>query len=269
MDSIKVNDSNCQAPRVRLVPDLSACAFKAKLTLPLCLWYRLRSLDTEGHGFLNIQVAIEGLAMVFGYTRARAYRQLNMGEGVFWDRLHSNGRTTIKIYGLKKVCEYFSTFLPNTARFYDIPADKFIGVKQSRLRLWESWHKPEGLVSHPISRDSIEDYTGVNRRQQKRYDTESEVKRTANFRPRCVQKRLPNSYHHKQYPGSRGMLARVRRELKSFKGEEAIGPRRYFATIKKLLHTGDRCDVCYTLIRNNKRQIKGRLEWNPIVAMPV
>lgn len=261
--------------QVRLVADLSAAAFKFKLTKELAMWHCLRSLNLTGSGYLFLDEALAGLQDNFNYSSRTMARVLSLGEGVFWARVQTKAGRRIEIKGLKAVCERFKTLLPSLTRFYDVPAQQFRGLRQQRLRMWESLHKPEGMPAHPISRDTLEDYTGVQRRQQKRYDRDSELKRIANFRPGCEQPRLPNSYRHKQFPGHRGMLARVRRELRSSADggkqllAEAFNPRRYFDSIRALMRNRNRADFSYVLIGSGRRQIKGRLEWKPVYTLAI
>ena len=270
LSSVEPKQNNCQALRVRLVADLSASAFRTRQTKELALWHCLRALNTRGTGQISVEKAVYGLGQYFGYSRRTIFRLLEQGEGVFWQRIAKKRGSVVKIYGLKRVCVMFDTPLFNTARFYEVPAEKFDTLKKRRLALWASVHKPKGIKANPISRASLEEYTGVQRRTQIRYDQEGPVRRTPNYRPQCEQKRLPNSYHNKQEPGHKGMLPRVRRSLKSFKTDEAkLEKRRYFGSIRRLLANKDRVDLSYLLTRSTERQIKGRLEWTPILSLAV
>jgi len=258
---------------VRLVPDLSAAAFRTKQTKEYALWVCLRSLDYKGKGFIGFESAIEGLRQVFGYGEKTISRTLNHDGGVFWHRIASKRGTTIKIEGIKNVCLTLNTRLFNTIRFYEVPAEKFQSLRMRRLAMWASIHKPKGMKANPISRESLSDYTGVQRRTQQLYDKDAEIKKTPNFRPdNPDQKRSPNSYHNKSEPKPNGMLKKLRREIKqSLVNDEALSlePRRYFSNTRQMLKTKNRVDICYILVRSDKRQVKGRLEWKPVLSMGI
>ena len=253
--------------KVRLVPDLSAAAFKSKRDKELAMWHCLRSLNVTGSGYIYLDEALEGLTGTFGYSRRNVKMILNKGESQFWERINAKRGCVIKIYGIKIICLLFGTSLLNTARFYDVPADEFTTLMDRRLALWESIHKPKGVKANPISRASIQEYTGVQKRQQIRYDKASKIKRTPCFRIRHEQPRLPNIYHNNQLPGHKGQLPKVRRFLKSFKTDEALGKKCYFGSVVNMLRNKNRDSESYILLRSNKRRIQGRLEWEPINSM--
>ena len=253
-------------PKVRLVADLSAAAFRKHQDKELALWHCLRALNDTGAGYLSLERAVGGLRDIFDYSRRSIFRQLAKGESLFWERIATKRGSVIKIYSLKQVALMFNTLLFNHIRFYEVPAAKFDTLKHRRLALWASIYKPDGIKANPISHDSLTDYTGVQKRTQILYNKEADVRRTPCYRPSCNQKRLPNIYHHKQAPGHKGMLPRVRRFLKSFIPDEALETRRYFGSVSKLLRVKNRSTISYGLIRSTKRQNKGRLEWEVVFA---
>lgn len=261
--------------RVRLIADLSARAFKTGQDKELALWHCLRSLNVTGSGAIMYEEAIEGLQDIFNYSRRTAFRHLAKGEGLFWERVISKRGSQIKIYGVLRVCLMFDTSLLNNIRFYEVETKRFNSMKYRRLALWCSIHKPRKVRANPISRASLTEYTGISKRQQCRYDSEAPTRRTPNFRVNSMldQKRLPNIYHNNQDFGHKGMLVRVRRNLRSFIPAEALEERIYFKSIRKAMKSNNRAikdslRVVYTLVRSNKRQIKGRLEWQPIPLYP-
>lgn len=254
--------------KVRMVPDLSAAAFRTKRDKELALWHALRALNTSGSGYIYLDEALEGLTGVFGYGIRTVFRILARGESQFWQRIDRKRGTVIQIYGLRIICLMFGTSLFNITRFHEVPAERFNTMRYRRLALWQSIHKPKGIKANPISRQSIEEYTGIQKRQQIRYDQDSEVRRTPCYRPEHPdQKRLPNIYHNHHEPGHKGMLPKVRRFLKSFKTGEALGKRVYFGSTRQMLKNKDRDSFCYTLIRSDKRHIQGRLEWKHEYSM--
>lgn len=268
----KCQQANTVLPdyKVRLVADLSAAAFRTKQDKELALWHCLRALNINGSGYLKAdQDTFDQLREVFGYSRRTAFRLLSMGEGVFWTRISTKRGSVIKIQGLKSVFLYLNSPMNNTARFYEVEAGRFNTFKRRRLALWASMAKPKGIKCHPVSRASLEDYTGTQRRTQQRRDKESVVKRTACWRPEYEQPRMGNKYHNDQFMMRKGMLPRIRRELKSLMQNEALKRRVYFRSIRNMARTTNKESGCllYTLTRPRQRQIKGRIEYTPVLLV--
>lgn len=259
----------CDA-RVRLVPDLSAAALKTKQHKEYALWLCLRALNPKGDTCIHVEPAIQALCHVFGYSRRTIFRTLASGEGKFWHRFDGKRGSVIEIHGLKSVFLMFDTPFNNTARFIDVPAGLFGDPRARRQAIWKSIYRPKGIRANPISRAAIEDYTGTQRRTQQRRDKESRVKRTSN---RIVpvdgqrQRRLPNIYHSEYEPGPKGQLRKVRRYLKAFRNDEELELKRYFSGVRAILKNKHHSDICFIPVRSNKRQIKGRMEWQPIITM--
>ena len=280
---------------VWLIPDLSAAALRQKKHKELALWHRLRVLDISGTGVLINEIAIEGLVKTFGYSSRTAYRHLELAEGRLWRRSTHRTGPVIEIYGLKTACEYLGTWLNRADRhFRELPASWF-QLGQERAQLYASIHKPQGIRANPISRQSIEEYTGLDKCQQLRCEKKARVRKTATAgvcqvidkdgRTRVVperqliitkkkqyqvNKRMPNIYHNQAGASSKGMLKRVGSQLRrSLIPDEAIPTRRYFKGHKSLLQSVREHFrkehylpfEGYRLLRNNDRLIKGRIEW--------
>ncbi|GAI64783.1 unnamed protein product, partial [marine sediment metagenome] len=177
----KVKQRDCQAGCpffVRLYPELSAAALKAGVDKELALWYELRAINVTGCGRLVLNDALAALVSSFGYSQATAYRLLKAGDGKLWGISQSpalEGRSVVKIYGLYQVAEYLNT--SGLSRAVEIRAGDFRGREAKTAWLYASFFKPDGSKAKPISRDSIEAATGVERRQQKRYDKVAGIKR--------------------------------------------------------------------------------------------
>jgi len=285
--------------QLRLIPDLSAAALRRKKHKELALWYRLRAFDRPGKGIMSHEVAIQGLIETFAYSRRTAYRHLDLAEGRLWRRsIHRTG-PVIEIYGLKRACEYLGTCLNQSDRhFRELPASQF-QLGQERAQLYASTFKPQGVRANPISRQSIEGYTGLDKCQQLRLGKKAGVRKTnsagvyqledKNGRTRVVperqlivtkkkqyevNKRLPNIYHSQAKPSNKGMLKRVGKRLKEgLAPDEAastgIPTKIYFGGHKALLqavreHFRKEHYLPfegYRLLRNSDRLIKGRIEW--------
>ncbi len=87
---------------IKLYPELSAAALKARLNKEIAVWYELREINSWGSGQIDYYYAIVVLVSLFGYSRRTAYRILKGGEGKFCE-IGRTKRTRIKIYGLKSV----------------------------------------------------------------------------------------------------------------------------------------------------------------------
>ncbi|MBA7531774.1 hypothetical protein ES705_23995 [subsurface metagenome] len=283
---------------VRLIPDLSAAALRQKKHKELALWHRLRTLDISGTGVLSNELAIRGLVETFGYSSRTAYRHLELAEGRLWRRsIHRTG-PVVEIYGLKTACEYLGTFLNQADRhFRELPASQF-QLGQERAQLYASTFKPQGIRANPISRQSIEGYTGLDKCQQLRLGKKAGVRKTNSHgvcqftdkdgRTRVVperqllvtkkkqyetDKRLPNIYHGQTRASNKGMLKRVgsklRRSLIPDEAIPTIPTKRYFKGHKSLLQSVREHFrkehylpfEGYRLLRNSDRIIRGRIEW--------
>jgi len=278
--------------QVRLIPDVSAAAFKQKLVLECGLWFRLRVINHWGSSFLDTESAIEGLRDHFGYSRSSAQYQLHKAEGKFLQVKFYKGRSTIKIWGIKRVCQYLGIGRITDAHFREIPVAEF-HRDRTASQLFASLAKPEGIKGNPMPRDVITERTGLHKVQQRRYEKREHIKRTPNFafyqddgalgrdeiKPlkqeifskkkgfRDVNKRLGNTYHSRQQPGSRGMLRRVNAELggSSTSAEAPTLIKRYFGTFRGLFKTLTRRTESQKegayLLPTRKRIKRGRLEW--------
>ena len=263
---------------VKLYPELSAAALKARLGKELALWYELRALNVTGSGRLLLFNAVIDLVCIFGYAQSTAYRLLRAGDGKLWG-IDTFGQPRIKIYGLKAVSMYLDTQF--VSRPVLVKAEDFKTAK--RACLYASFFKPEGSTAKPISRDSIQDVTGIKKRQQRRYDKVAGIKRVANFAfyqdGECLAplfdlvsgkaqqwqiiRRLGNIYHSKALTGHRGMVKRINGELRqrSFERDEARLLKRFFLSPKALVRSRERHDESFYLVNRNDRLIRGRKEW--------
>ncbi len=170
----------------------------------------------------------------------------------------------------------------------------------SRRTAYRHLDLAEGRRANPISRQSIEGYTGVDKCQQLRLEKKARVRKTnshgvcqvkdKNGRTRVIperqlivtkkkqyetDKRTPNIYHSQAKPSNKGMLKRVGSQLKarSLIPDEAasigIPTKRYFPGFKSLLRSvrehfrKERYLPFegYRLLRNDQRLIRGRIEW--------
>jgi hypothetical protein len=268
---------------VKLCGELSAAALKSGLDKELGLWYELRSINYWGSGRLAVDDAIDVLVSHFGYSERTVRRLLKSGNGIFW-RIPTNGylvrRTKIEIYGLLRMSGYFN--VSHLGCFVRVPLKDW--VKNKRAWLYASLFKPDGSTKvAPISRDSIQVATGVDRRQQRRYDRAIGIKLVANFALQEIeghlapimmqmrskakvfwkQRRLGNIYYSPASRAPRGMVKRVNALLKqrSFSSDKARLPKRFFLTPQSAIKTPEKADEAFLLVRKKDRLISGRKEW--------
>jgi len=272
---------------IRLVPDLSATALKQRATNCLILWHQLRYLNASGSGVLTYSDAIESLEFNFRYSRATIYRRLDAGEGRFWKRYTNKaGRHVIKMSSLDAVLKILGVNLTEK-HFREVAPSEFSGLKHCRALLYASTHKPAGVRANPISRQSIERRTGLQKRQQRRYETVPGVKvqRITNYAifnfngkyvserqeihtktsTYFVNKQLPNSYRTGLAQSAQGMLKKIRNNsLGSLEEREAPTKlkRVFFSTeLAMVKAAGNKSVKDMYLLPKGLRRITGRLEW--------
>ncbi|MBA7475684.1 hypothetical protein ES708_13197 [subsurface metagenome] len=311
---------------IKLIPELSCAALKVKLDKELALWYELRAINSSGSSNPSQQLSssrlvlndvVAALVNHFGYTQSTAYRLLRAGDGrpwdikdsplgthdalykrryrpSFWTGYLSEGQANnstktpspqIKIHGLLKVAEYFNT--PHLSRPVEVPVKVWKGSRANKAAwLYASFFKPDGSRAKPIARASIEEATGVKRRQQQRYDKEAGIKRVANFafqqdgkgkltpirhlvagksRQWLKDRRLGNTYHSRALKANKGMTKKVNAELRhrSLNQDEAscVPNKRFFLTPGSLIKCLERHEEAFLLVNKRDRLIKGRMEW--------
>lgn len=278
---------------IKLVPELSAAALRAKKDKELALWYELRAINSTGSrnpgeqwssGVLVVNEAVAELVTCFGYSLSTVYRLLKNGDGKFWE-ISRNYRTSghIRLYGMARVCECLNIY--RVGRPIQITSSEFIGRKLKRAWLYASFFKEEESRARakPISRESIRDATSVLRRQQRRYEKAVKVKRVANFafqqgydgksimgipdlvsgkhRQYKVLRRLGNSYYSRADAAPRGMTKKINARQRSLIRGEARLPQRFFFSVKSLIRSPKRDPEAFLLVNNRDRLIRGRMEW--------
>jgi len=265
---------------LKLYPELARAALRGKCHRELALWYELRALNYWGSGWLNFADAISALVSVYGY-RCRTVRAiLNFGDGTFW-RLHKNARVsrrpTIEIHSLYKVALCFK--ISYLSRPVFVPIQEWLQNRKSWL--YASFFKPKASKKvKPISRDTIRAATGVSKRQQRRYELATGIRRIANFAfhqpgvPMLVLvdgksrqwetiRRLGNAYVSLATSAPLGTVRKVNRRLRSLFSGEARQPR-FFFTARAALRALARDNDPFFIIPMDKRLIHGRKEWQSI-----
>lgn len=270
---------------VKLFPQLSGAALKAKLDKEICLWYELRALDSEGSNRIDLDGVFAALVPKV-YSKATFYRTLGRGHGRFWNiysvpKPHNHSK--VQIVGACNVAMLLG--VDHLSHPREVPLSLFMGAKAKRAQLYSSFHKPEGFgKAKPISRASLEVATGVSRRSQIRYDKIAGNRRVANFafqddgkggfvpmlevRPGkskqyLTVRRLGNIYHSTAIIAPRGMAKRVNSQLRqhSLLKDEGLLPQRFFNSARALLRCRHKDPESFHLVPPRDRLIRGRLEW--------
>jgi hypothetical protein len=272
------------ATRIRLIPELSVAALRAKLDKELSLWYCLRAINHWGSGRLDHTKTIDALTHDFHYSKSAAYRILRQGAGKFWDIRDIEVSRIIYLRGLEKTASYLQSRCHG--HFLEIAIEDFVGDANHRVAAQRSWlyasfHRPQGADASPISRASVHKATGVGRRSQQRYEKVT-VKSIENFadkqqdgklvpilelvsgkrRQWLVHKQLGNTYRCMANKGARGMLSKVNTAVtQSFVRGEAWVNRRFFTSVKSYLKSPNRYPDSYLLVNPKGRMQSTRSEW--------
>jgi len=258
---------------IRFVPSLNLAALKARPRKDnqLLLWYCLRAIDTTGRGVLDQEMTTKLLRTVFNYKRQTIYKYLKAGNNVFWRRhISRKGRSVIILRSLARVACYLKANINTHERFVqlqlsELPPPGRVQARRALLYNSGAYKPPTTHPNHPISRKSLTEQTGIEDRQQRRYDQIMEAhgvvrERTfAYYRDRNTRKlkalvslvetergdvltyELPNRYQTPCLGGSRGMLPKVARLVRATKescirGEATsdTNHRRYYRSRKSL-----------------------------------
>lgn len=273
-------EGTLQPRSIWLYAELCRAAQKSRFDKELCLWYELRRLNYWGSGRLALSDVFNALVPEH-YSRATLYRLLKSGNGIFW-HLSENRESKLRLKGLRSICEYL-----NTGRLGHpilVRSDHWLqGRKVKRAWFYASFHRTrDDAKATPISRTSIQEATGVRRRQQIRYEKAVGVKRVANFAMRREgrelvpilwevegksrmwrkQRRLGNIYRSAAITGHRGMTKRINRSLaRSLIEDEARLPRRFFLNFKALGKCHERHEESFVRTPRREALVKGRVEW--------
>ena len=274
---------------VKVYPELSLAALQDKRDRELCLWYELRALNPSGDGNLDRLAAIAALVTESRYTRRTLYRILGLGEGVFWVRGASRRGPRIFLKSLRQVA--ISLRVGRLSRHpQNIPAPEFVGRAKRRAWLYASFFAPDGVDgAKPISRESIARATGVQRRQQIRYDNQVRILKMSNFGVHDVHvlgtnnhmrlslrqwvigkskawwmtRRLGNTYWTGATEASLGMVRKVNSLLADGleTGARPNVPRRFFTTAKAFLRCPVRHEEPFLKVPQGETLVASRREW--------
>ena len=170
---------------------------------------------------------------------------------------------------------------------FEVPIANFVGSRKHRVSTQRSWlyatfYKPLGDKANPISRASIQELTGVNRRTQQRRDKFA-VKRIRNYanhydnNGRIIPKlqyvegknkrwlihaQLGNSYFNLAKTTARGMIRKINSAInQSSDRREACLNRRFFISVKSYIKCSNRYPDPYIALKPQDYPLNGGMQW--------
>lgn len=173
------------SPTVLLFPDLAIAMLRRNVEAAGRIWLLLRHLDVQGRGWIEASAARQQLAGQNSPLRVCGWRQLRnllaQGDGLFWQRDEgpaSEGRIWLR--ATAKVAAALN--VPRlTARAVDVDVDVLVdSIGSVRAHFYASYHSGR-RHNRPISRQCLEELTGVSRRSQHKYEAEAGIKPRQNW----------------------------------------------------------------------------------------
>ena len=161
-------------------PTMLLAMLKQNLEAPGRVYFLLRSIDTLGSGWLEIENIRRRLTAKGSPWRICGWRRLRQlfkqGEGIFWQR-DSKDRLWLK--GAHKIA-----YALDCGRLVGFPIRLPIssllgGIQAVRGAFYAAFHS--GRASSPISRQTLCELSGVPERTQRSYDRVARVQRQANI----------------------------------------------------------------------------------------
>lgn len=249
-------------------PELNIAALNQDKDKELILYYLLRAITIKrdgGSGWLkldNVRNILVGPGKL--YTRAAFYKHLRLGDGKLWE-VRKLASPTIKIYAPQFVCEYLATLGSKwvSLPWGEMPASRSLQKRRGVLYR-DGAHKPMLCKARPVSRASLEEKTGISRRQQQRYDAAAGttiIPTRAKYRDKQTHKlrslkqkvivgkgldmdmieiprQLGNIYYSKADIHGRGVFKEIRKAFRTMATEQVNNKgissktRRYFDTVR-------------------------------------
>lgn len=287
---------------LRVVPSLNLAVLKARPRedKQLLLWYCMRAIDTHGRGVLDQGLAIHILNTAFRYQKQTLYKHLDRRADVYW-RKHTTrkGKVIIILHSLLRVAQHLQTNIRGRERFIDLsasilPSSRQVQARRALLYNTGAYKSFLSHCNHPISRKSLEEKTGIEARQQRRYDQIMDVHGPvrqptfAYYRDQDTSKlkslerlvetdrgmvpthQLPNRYWTWCPGSSRGMLPKVARMLdvrnqSLIRGEATFTTdrhRRYYRSFEFFLRAFQRGQVTegyYPSLTSDRKYILGAI----------
>jgi hypothetical protein len=176
-------------------PDLAAAFLRHNLAGPARVWLLLRHLDTQGRGWLDVDVARARLTTKASALRICGWRHLRNllqeGQGILWQQDGPAGAGG-RIWLRKPARVAAALDLARVGgRTVALPLRKLLGgIGQVRAQLYAAFHsgrvgkRQKGTqqgVARPIARETIARLTGVPRRTQIAYEAQTGIEVRHNY----------------------------------------------------------------------------------------
>jgi len=161
-------------------PTMLLAMLKQNLEAPGRVYFLLRSLDTDGRGWLEIDSIRRLLTQKDSPWRICGWRRLRQllreGEEVFWSR---DDRDRLWLHGAHKIAHTLDC--KRLAGFpILLPVSSLLGgIQAVRAAFYAAFHG--GRHSSPISRQTLRVVSGVAERTQRVYDRLAQVQRQRNL----------------------------------------------------------------------------------------
>jgi hypothetical protein len=265
---------------IKVFPGLSSSSMRCRLDKELVLWMLMRSLDSEGRGWVlknNFQKALLDRGL---FSEKTLERQMKDGRDVFWSEetwTNKDGKVdkVLRYKGLLQVAQELRC--PNLGVPVCVSGKEIGSTLHQRHALLYAIASaaPEGQRTNPRSRGFLEAHLGKEQTTQRRYEATVGVRVVPNFwrdyidplRPSVGQ--LPSSRYHRFKILKVGQ-GRKYRLSKGLDTEARLNSRLYFSTKEELIqHQGatNTSLACVYLLQNSLRNSPtrhARLFWETI-----
>jgi len=219
---------------LKMHPKLCQYAIKNDLVMELYTFYCLRYLNTDSSGFLRKDYVVKNLQTVFDMSRSKVYRLLDSIKGeLYYETFDKQGNEGLQLLGIDGI-GYLWNVHPLTRPIL-VPINRCKTL--AKINAWFMGlsvyftNDYDKLIS-PMGQGLIETLTGVNPRNQQRYNKLLPLNVKKNFKDELVTytgkykeyqclKRLGNSYSLNALRCHKGMISRINRKINAkLKGEQ-------------------------------------------------
>ena len=172
---------NAQASRSVVVhPTLLLAILKQNLEAPGRVWLLLRAIDSQGQGWLKIEdircllTTTDSPWRICGWRRLR--QLLKQGQDIFWQR---DNQDRLWLRGAHRIA-----YTLDSGRLQGFPVELPVrallgGIQDTRAAFYACFHG--GRDQKPISRQTLNQITGIAERTQRTYDQVARIKRQQNI----------------------------------------------------------------------------------------
>ncbi len=161
-------------------PTILLAMLKQRLEAPGRVWLLLRAIDPDGRGWLEVEDVRHHLTKkdspfrICGWRRLR--QLLTQGEGLFW---HRDAQNRLWLIGTHRIAYKLDSGCLQGFPV-ELPIHSLLGgIQAVRAAFYASFHG--GRDSKPISRETLQDVSGVAERTQRAYDRAAGVERRRNI----------------------------------------------------------------------------------------